>query len=364
MRNKKHFLQRKIQLRLNTNDPAEVKEIFRKLYDWREACFRSANYIVSHHYMMEQIRDLIYLDEGIKVKLADRHKDTNGILNTSKQNTTKRLLSHKFKGQVPLDMLGQLNYELFGRYRTESLSYLKGEKSLPNFKRDIPMPFGGQNIRFAKEKAGREFCFKLFGIPFITYLGKDRNDKAKLMERFHNGTFKVNKGELLIEKNKIFMRLIFEMEKDHYEADPAVIAEASLSLEHPISLRIDGHTFLIGNKEEFLHRRLALQATMRRLQNGATYNKSGHGRKRKFKHLENYAGKEKAYIAQKLHAYSKRIIELCIQHRASALLLVAQQEKEALAKDDAFLLRNWSYYGLKEKLSYKAERAGIMLICE
>ena len=44
--------------------------------------------------------------------------------------------------------------------------------------------------------------------------------------------------------------------------------------------------------------------------------------------------------------------------------MVNQEAKEELAKDDAFLLRNWSCHSLKEKISYKAEKAGIQLIVE
>jgi transposase len=44
--------------------------------------------------------------------------------------------------------------------------------------------------------------------------------------------------------------------------------------------------------------------------------------------------------------------------------LVNQQEKEAAAQADEFLLRNWSYYQLMEKIAYKADMAGITLIVE
>jgi len=46
------------------------------------------------------------------------------------------------------------------------------------------------------------------------------------------------------------------------------------------------------------------------------------------------------------------------------LLLVNQTNKEEFAKGDEFLLRNWSYYGLIEKIKYKAKLAGIHVIIE
>jgi hypothetical protein len=35
-----------------------------------------------------------------------------------------------------------------------------------------------------------------------------------------------------------------------------------------------------------------------------------------------------------------------------------------MAKEDAFLLRNWSYFNLKDKITYKAARVGINVIIE
>jgi hypothetical protein len=43
---------------------------------------------------------------------------------------------------------------------------------------------------------------------------------------------------------------------------------------------------------------------------------------------------------------------------------LCQAEKEAAAAGEEFVLRNWSYYALKEKIQYKANKAGIMLIME
>ncbi|PWG77867.1 hypothetical protein DDR33_25250, partial [Pararcticibacter amylolyticus] len=144
----------------------------------------------------------------------------------------------------------------------------------------------------------------------------------------------------------------------------SVIAEASLSLEVPVTVKIGKEQFQIGTKEEFLHRRLAIQAARRRAQMASPYNRGGKGRKRSMKAVEHYRDLETDYIQQKLHLYSRKLIDLCVKYRAATLLLVNQQAKEDLAKEDEFLLRNWGYSGLKEKIAYKAERAGIEVIEE
>ena len=64
----------------------------------------------------------------------------------------------------------------------------------------------------------------------------------------------------------------------------------------------------------------------------------------------------------RLHVYSKRLIDLCVEHKAGTLILVDQQDKMEIAKAEEFVLRNWSYYNLMTKIKYKAEKAGIELI--
>ncbi|WP_208599592.1 hypothetical protein [Pedobacter soli] len=73
---------------------------------------------------------------------------------------------------------------------------------------------------------------------------------------------------------------------------------------------------------------------------------------------------ERRYVEQKLHVYSKMLIDFCLKNQAATLLLVNQQEKEEIAREDHHLLQNWSYYSLKAKISYKAAKAGIQVIVE
>ncbi|QRY57035.1 hypothetical protein [Sphingobacterium siyangense] len=135
-------------------------------------------------------------------------------------------------------------------------------------------------------------------------------------------------------------------------------------MEHPITVCIDKDNFQIGNKEEFLYRRMAIQAARHRIQKAAAYNKGGHGRKKKLQSLDHFEEKERRYIDSRLHLYSRRLIDICMKSEAGTLLLVNQTSKEEVAKDDEFLLRNWSYYGLIEKIRYKASMAGIHVIVE
>ena len=154
------------------------------------------------------------------------------------------------------------------------------------------------------------------------------------------------------------------MEKEKHCLKPNVIAEASLSLEYPIIVKTGKTKFNIGTREEFLYRRLAIQAARKRAQEGVTYARSGKGRKRKTKAVQRFHELEKNYVTNRLHLYSRKLINFCIKHQAGTLILINQENKIGIAKEEEFVLRNWSYYELIAKIKYKAEKAGIELITD
>jgi hypothetical protein len=365
MENSTMIVTRKIQLRIDSSDKEVVRQAIGQLYGWQSICYRAANMIMSHHFIQERVKDFFYLTEEIKLKIADAKKEENGILKSSRQNTTYRLLSDHFKGQIPTNILSNLNNTLISYFNKEKDAYWKGEKSLRNYKRNIPLPFGAEIIcRLSRTADNREFTFRLFQIPFKTYLGKDRSDKKKIFERIINGTLKLRASQIQLDKGKIFLLAAVQIEKEQHALDPAVIAEAALSIEHPVTVKIGNYERVIGNREEFLHRRLAIQAAVNRVKRAVPFNSGGHGRKRKMKSVEDYRHMEKRYVDQKLHVYSRMLIDFCIKHGAATLLLLNQEEKEEIAKEDHYLLQNWSYYNLKEKIGYKAAMAGIQMITE
>ena len=358
-------LTRRIQLLINGDDKELISSAYKTLYEWQYTCFRAANYIFTHLFLQEQIKDLFYLNDETVVKLADIKKDENGILSTSRVNTTYQVLAKNFKGQIPMHILGSLNMTLNTNYSNERAAYLKGERSIRNYKRDIPIPFAGTDIKkWQLTEDQRNFTFNLFGIPFRTYLGKDFTDKRLLLNKMLAGMVKLCTSSIQIKQNKIYLLAAFRIEKEQHALDEKVVAEASLSIDYPVIVSVGKNRYQIGSKEEFLYRRLAIQSARRRLQKAVTYNNGGRGRKKKLQAFERFAEIEKNYVNSRIHLYSRMLIDICVKHGAATLILTDQQDKEKAAKEDEFLFRNWSYYSLKEKISYKAEKAGIAVIVE
>ncbi|WP_081210535.1 hypothetical protein [Salegentibacter sediminis] len=358
-------LTRRIQLVIDLPTEEERREAKSKLYQWRHRCHKAANLIVSHLYVQEMIQEFFYLSEGVKYKLVDEKKDELGIFNRSRMNTTYRMVSNRFKGKMPTNILSQLNSSIQSTFNKNREEYWRGERSLHSFKKEMAFPFSMEGVcglEFKPEKSA--FCFRFFSIPVKTYLGKAFDDKWKLMHQLTKGEIKMRTSYLKLKDGKIFMLAAFEIEKEKHRLRPEVVAEASLSLEYPIMVKIGKARLSIGSREEFLYRRLAIQAACRRTREGVKYARSGNGRKRKTKAMARYGEKEHNYVNHRLHVYSRELINFCVKHQAGTLVLVNQEKKIEIAREEAFVLRNWSYYDLMTKIKYKAEKAGIELITD
>ncbi|MRG45487.1 hypothetical protein GFS24_10195 [Chitinophaga sp. SYP-B3965] len=365
MPTKEVIVTRKIQLLINSDDAEIRSETWKTLRSWRFICFKAANFIFSHHFLQEQLKELIYLTDDVKIKLTDIKKDSDGILTTSKMNTTYQILSNKFKGELPMNILGALNNILVTQYNSERQAYQNGDRSVRNYKRTIPIPIPARNItRIKLHESGKYYSFNLFGLSFNTYFGKDYDDKRVMWERWLSGEYQLCTSSLKFDQGKIFLLAVFKFDKFYNLLNSGTVAEASLSIEIPIVVKINGHRYEIGTKEDYLHRRIAIQQSRIRAQKSIKYNRSKNGLKRQKQNLLSYAKKEVNYVETKLHLYSKMLIDLCVKNGAGTLILIEQKEKEEEAKQDTFLLRNWSYFKLKDKIQYKSDRVGIKIICE
>ncbi|WP_278352489.1 MULTISPECIES: hypothetical protein [Weeksellaceae] len=355
-------LTRKIQLLIDV--PSDQKnEMWEKLYRYQNRCFRAANLIASHLYVQEMIKDFFYLTEEIQYKLADEKKDEMGMFDRSKTGTTARMVFDRFKGEIPTDILGSLNNTIQSTFSKNKADYWQGTKSVRNFKKDIPIPLPVKCIsKMRYDEETKAFCFNMFAIPVKTYLGKDYTDKRVIMERLLKDEIKLCTSQIKLKDRKIFWLAVFEFEKEEHLLKPQIIAEASLSLEHPIVAKANNVRINIGSKEEFLYRRLAIQASQKRIQDGIAYARSGNGVKRKQKALYKRENLESRYVSNRLHVYSRQLIDFCIRQQAGTLVLKNQEDKIGIAKEQEFVLRNWSYYELQTKIKYKAEKAGIELI--
>jgi IS605 OrfB family transposase len=366
-----NIITRKIQILVNYDDKEKRIDYYKKLREWNQIVDKGSNLISTHRYVQSQLVSLIYLSENIKMKIADSAKDETGILNTSSMNSLYKVLSSMFKGDIPTDILSCLNQKISRTFTENKKDIVTGKKSLMSFRRNQPVPFSAVAMRQIEplvkdEKATGDYTFNLFGIPMKTYFGRDMSQNKVIFERMLAGEYKMNSSSYQFDGEKLFLRLTVSFPKNQTELIDGRVCEATLDFDTPIIAKLpdskrESALYQIGNKEEFLHQRLAIQNGLHRLQKNLKYVKGGKGR-RKLQKLDAFEKAEKNYIRTKLHTYSHLLVKYALQNKCAIIILKNYEAvKDAANANKELLLRNWNYYGLSEFVKYKASMYGIVV---
>lgn len=364
------------------------KSYYEKLYDNSKAAVVTANMAISHLYMLDNTTP--YLSEEDRERIA--YLGTKGSAAT-KGNAPYVKASEMFKGKADMGMLSCVCQEVRKVYQDDRKKGM-WNRSLRSYKANMPMPFKADrfcDFRFSEyhdnEDVVRKGCFfTLMGIPFQCRFGRDRSNNRVIVERIIDGDYKMCTSSIQIDGKKIYLLLCVDIPVQEHKLTDGKRMFAFLGVMNPIVCTTDINYNLcgeskvksvvweIGTKEEFNYRRRQIQEAVWRCQKHNKYSNGGKGRKKKCQSIERYHEKEKNYVDTKLHTYSRELVDLAIKHKCSEIVLMVQKKREEAAKKDnevedknnheEFVLRNWSYYGLKEKISYKCKMAGIKLLEE
>ncbi|MDP3452544.1 MAG: hypothetical protein Q8R90_06270 [Bacteroidales bacterium] len=352
-------LTRRIEIFICEKDRDLKKRLYSQLFNWRYQIVNGANELLSYLYSLDRLKYYKFITEQTKIDI--------GIIGARGEPVKEGsgsyvLLSQRMKGEVPTDILNCLQKSVLSKYKYLKPTLFKGGCSLFTYKNNTPVPFSSNSVKHLRFNAESGlYQFTLFGIQFGITLGRDRSNNKKLLDNCISGTYKICESAILIDdsRNKIFLLLSYNSKAKELILDESRCIKASLSIDIPIIAKYEKEEKFIGNRDEFLYRRVQIQAAVRRAQINSKFSTGGRGRKRKLMAIERFHNKERDYIKTRIHTYSKMLVDFAVNNRCKYIQLVNQTEKESNAKKEKFLLRNWSYYGLKKCIEYKAKAKGI-----
>lgn len=365
---KRVTITRKVQLLIDTKDKKEFIEQLKKWDTYQYITRKCANMISSHHFFQDNLSDFFYLTDEIKLKFANVDKEEDGVLTTSKQNTTYQLLSKHFKGEIPSSIMTSVNQTITKTYSKEKSEVMKGNKSLRSYRNNIPIPVRANEFRKVNELEDKNFSFSLFKTNFKTFFGKDLSNNKVILKRAFYGLkdYKLHDSSILMEKKKnrklkFYLLAVVSHPVEQNVVDPDKEIHCFLDITHPIILG-DKRKTKIGTMDDFLVRRIYIQKKLKDLQISLKYNSGGKGRAKKLKAIERFKEKEKNYVKNRMHNYSRELINYCVKRKIGKIIL--SNYTEAVSEndnEDKTLIRNWSYYGLAEMITYKATMKGIVV---
>ena len=396
---------RKIEVHLHRHGDSEealqrYKEEFRIWDEINDNLYKAANRIISHCFFndayeyrlklhsprFQEIEKLLkyakrnkLTDDDIKALKAERKelfaefkRQRQSFLGGSEQNSTERVVSHEFLEVIPSDVLSCLNQSISSTYREYALDVEHGRRTIPNFKKGIPVPIRVKKnrvLRLRKREDGSIYISLPRGLEWDLNFGRDRSNNREIVERVLSGQYDVGGSSIQEAKNgKRFLLLVVKIPKESRTLNPDRVVGVDLGVNIPLYAALNDNTYgglSIGSRDQFLKVRMRMAAQKRELQrNLRVATNGGHGRKQKLQALDRLEGKERNWVHLQNHIFSKSIIEYALRNEAGAIQMerltgFGHDRNDEVDEGFKFILRYWSFFELQTMIEYKAKAAGI-----
>ena len=308
----------------------------------------------------------------------EHYKETGEYLDLQKEKGYKRLdgyiydcLKNDCSDMASVNINATIQ-KAWSKYTSAKSELLRGNMSVPSYKKDQPLLIHKQGIKFSIKENRSEVEMALFskqfnqrtGFPTRVKFAVQINDgtQRSIFDRVVNRKYGYGQCQLVYDRPKWFLLLTYSFIPEKYTLDENRILGVDLGEVNAIyasvydeygSLKIEG-----GEVTEFAKK---WEARRHSLQKQAAFcgdGRIGHGTKTRVSNV--YQAKE--HIANFRdtinHRYSKALIDFAIKKKCG---IIQMEDLTGIKEDAEFpkFLRHWTYYDLQQKIEAKAKEHGI-----
>lgn len=266
------------------------------------------------------------------------------------------------------------------KFSQEKVEYLKGTRSIPSYKRDMPIDIPKKNIIFGYEQKGTAIkwnvTLSLLSNKYKKEVGekvgqfsfecivKDKSTRT-ILERCYDGIYDITASKLIYKNGKWFLNLGYNEAKSEHKTvsvEKENVCSCFIGEYNAIyvsnnvnrrTLEIDG-----GEVEKY---RLTIETKKKALLKSRTAcgdASIGRGYHHRVKPVERYSEKISNFRDTTNHRYSRAIINYAKENKCG--IIVIEDLKGVSERNKT--LKNWSYFDLQNKLQYKAKSEGIEVV--
>lgn len=259
------------------------------------------------------------------------------------------------------------------KWRSDLKEIIIGERSIANFRKDVPIDLHNRSIKLLKLKDDYVLQLSLLSQQFRAELGKkvgyydviisakDKTQKV-ILERILNDEYKIAASKLIHKKNKWFINLNYKFEQFEFFLDKNNIMGLDLGIVNPIYMAFNNslHRYNVKGGEIEKARR-TIEKEKKDMAHQAMYcgdGRRGHGIKTRTKAVHKKRNKVSNFRDTFNHKYSKYVIDIAMRHQCGTIQM---ENLKGISAESTFL-KNWPYYDLQQKIENKAKEMGIDVV--
>lgn len=248
---------------------------------------------------------------------------------------------------------------------------LKGNKSVPNYRRDGSFPMKAQGIKELERISSSKYTVKLsllskegakeYGTSTQQTVTLKTGGNAKaILDRIISGEYKMCDSRIVRKKNKWYLALAYQFEKAATKLAKSNVMGIDLGVVNAATLAFNNEPsrYYIGGSE-ILEFRRRIEKRRNQLLRQAKYcgeGRIGHGRATRIKPIEKLRDRVENFKRTTNHRYAKFIVEKAIKHGCG---VIQMEDLSGITEKADRFLKMWPYYDLQKKIEYKAKAVGI-----
>lgn len=307
-------------------------------------------------------------------ELTGEYLDAKKELGESLDNNIYHAMRSEY-GDISSAIVNATVQKASKRYSNSQKNVLKGDESLPSFKKDQPILLHKKNnIKLMNAENDIEVILTLFSADFKKATGKDNRVRFKVLvkdgtqksiiSKLLSGEYALGQSQLVYDKKKWFLLLTYEFAHEKLNLDPEKILGVDLgeafaiyasSLGQYERLPIEGGEVTAYAKK--------LEERKKSLQHQAAYcgdGRIGHGTKTRVDAVYKTEDRIANFRKTINHRYSKALIEFALQYGYGTIQMEDLRGIKA-DMEEPRRLRHWTYYDLQSKIEAKAAEHGIVI---
>ena len=355
-------------------DKEEVKRVYKYIRDAQYNQYRYMNRLMSNVCMIYYKYDMDITNPNLKEEMKELYRVSNAAW-IKEDNPIGSGMQATATSRVKQDFSTALKNGL-----------AKGERRLPQYKRDFPFLMNGtaikpfiKNVTYTDTNSGEDKIRTEYHLKWVNKISfriwlptnayKDLNIQtiiAALNAVIENKEgYKICGSSIRVEEKYIFIFLTLDVpsKKTSYTPVTGRTMGVALGYDSPLVCCItendkDSKFFAVGENLDFVENRKKRHEKYRQIQSAAKECHGGNGRKRKMERLNAAKNNESNYRKDINHKLSKEVIDLATKNKVANIIIESTTADELKTVPD--MLRNWSYYDLVAKITYKGNMYGIL----
>lgn len=267
------------------------------------------------------------------------------------------------------------------------ISYLRGDKSIPSFRKNVPIDVSGKNIKLfccENEKTKRNEWYtelSLISRKYKKELGlksslnfkilmppKATGSTSAILERCADQIYKISSSKIIYQNGKWFLNLSYSFEKktSNVSLDDNKVMGIHISNANAVTVAHSNSTYIDtidgGEIEAFAsqiyNRKRSIQKATKKYSDLCGGGRVGHGYTTKLKPLEHIERTISNFRNTTNHKYSRQIVNWAIKYKCGVIQI---EDLTGLSTDklNVLKMKDWSYFDLTSKIEYKAKEVGI-----